>query len=100
MLLERNAIVKGNINVIINISNDPLYIFGKSSSLKHIFLNLITNAVQAMPTGGNVIVHGKKLNNEKVEICFSDTGLGIPTENIDKIFKPFLLQKKLVKVQV
>lgn len=97
LLLERNAIVKGNINVIINISNDPLYIFGKSSSLKHIFLNLITNAVQAMPTGGNVIITGKKLNNEKVEICFSDTGLGIPTENIDKIFKPFFTTKETSK---
>lgn len=97
LLLEKTSIIKGNIDVIINLPNEPLYVFGKSSSIKHVFLNLITNSVQAMPKGGKLNINGKNLNNEKIEICFSDTGLGIPEENLDKIFKPFFTTKETGK---
>ncbi len=93
LLLERRSIIKGNTNVIINLPRDPLYILGKSSSIKHVFLNLITNSVQAMPKGGMLDITGKNLNNNKIEICFSDTGLGIPAENLGKIFEPFFTTK-------
>ncbi len=94
LLLERRSIIKGNIELVINFPKEPLYIFGKASSIKHAFLNLITNAIQAMPEGGKLDIIGKKLNDEKIEICFSDTGIGIVEENLIKIFKPFFTTKK------
>jgi two-component system NtrC family sensor kinase len=94
LLLERRSIIKGNIELVINFPKEPLYIFGKATSIKHAFLNLITNAIQAMPKGGRLDIIGKKLNDEKIEICFSDTGIGIVEENLIKIFKPFFTTKK------
>lgn len=62
------------------------------NQLAQVFLNLMINALQAMPEGGalQVDVREKKSGNERwVEVRFSDTGVGIKKEKINKIFEPF-----------
>ena len=56
--------------------------------LRRIFHNLVENAVQAMPNGGKLTIQTKK-TGDFVEIRFTDTGMGISKENMDKIFTPF-----------
>ncbi len=56
--------------------------------------NLISNAVTAMSGGGGLTLTCDG-NTEKVTIAISDTGVGIPKENIQKIFEPFFTTKKL-----
>ncbi|MBZ5536242.1 MAG: hypothetical protein LAO31_09825, partial [Acidobacteriia bacterium] len=53
-----------------------------------IVYNITINAADAMPDGGSLTVHTRKVN-EYVEIEFTDTGKGIPEEIMSKVFEPF-----------
>ncbi len=61
--------------------------------MKQVFLNLILNATQAMPKGGELRII-TSTHNDKVRIKVSDTGMGISKENLDKIFNPFFTTKE------
>jgi signal transduction histidine kinase len=67
------------------------------SSMEQAFLNIILNAQKAMPDGGTFTVstHASPQRKDdgkearQVQIIFEDTGIGIPRENLSKIFNPF-----------
>jgi len=61
---------------------------GDGQHLEQVFLNIINNAVAAMDSGGILTVSAER-SNDMVSIAFSDTGCGIPPQNMDKIFEPF-----------
>jgi len=63
------------------------------SLLDHVFLNLIINAVQAMPHGGEIRISGKS-DDTYVEIMIWDQGTGIPQDLHEKIFDPFFTTKE------
>jgi len=63
------------------------------NGLRQIFLNLITNAVQAMPSGGELRLRTSPLEDGRVQLEFSDTGVGIPPEHLQDIFNPFFTTK-------
>ena len=69
---------------------------GNKGQLQQVFLNLIINASEAMPDGGNMTIspaiEGEE-NRKKVAIYFSDTGTGIPENIQDHIFESFLTGK-------
>jgi signal transduction histidine kinase len=56
--------------------------------LYHVFINIIKNALQAMPEGGKLGIHGA-VNNKRVEIDFEDTGAGLSSQELSQIFQPF-----------
>ncbi len=63
--------------------------------LKQVFLNLIINAIQAMPGGGQLeIATSFASEAKKVYVKISDTGSGIPKSDINRIFEPFYTNKK------
>lgn len=64
--------------------------------LAQVFLNLLNNAKDAMQEGADnkIIVKAKLLSGDRIEFRFSDTGSGIPDENIEKIFDPFFTTKE------
>ena len=61
--------------------------------LKQAFLNIVVNAIETMPEGGELGVHSSA-NEETAEIRISDTGPGIPPELRDKIFRLYFTTKK------
>jgi two-component system, NtrC family, sensor histidine kinase HydH len=65
-------------------------IMGSAHALRQVFLNLATNALQAMPRGGSLRCK-TRFNSEKdaVEITFADTGRGISPEDRQHLFEPF-----------
>ena len=66
-------------------------------TLEQVLLNLITNALQAMPEGGTISLSLDQLTTSQgtmVELKIADTGSGIPTHMIERIFDPFFTTKK------
>lgn len=61
--------------------------------LRQAFLNLVLNAIQAMPTGGELTVESG-VKNEMIEVKITDTGPGISAENRKKLFSPFFTTRK------
>jgi two-component system NtrC family sensor kinase len=68
---------------------------GNPRDLQQVFLNLFLNAIQAMPDGGLIVVRGKATDDAAIEVEVSDTGVGIPEENIDSVFDPFFTTKEV-----
>ena len=60
--------------------------------IKRAFLNLALNGIQAMGNGGTLKLSTKKTKGY-VEVSFKDTGVGIPKENMEKVFTPFFTTK-------
>ncbi len=92
-LLEKEIAVR-NIVAEKNYTNIPR-VFFSLDSLKQVFLNIIYNAVQAMPNGGFLRIKTALSKDQQwVQIDFSDTGLGISEENLSHIFTPFFSTKR------
>ena len=90
--LEQNILVTKNINVTIKCSEN-LEIYTILESLEIIMINLIINAVDVMPLGGNIEIKCIKIQ-DILQIIVSDTGSGISEANIDSIFNPFFTTKE------
>lgn len=67
-------------------------IHGDPGKLQQVFLNLIFNARDAMPHGGRLRVRTLR-QNALVQVEVADSGVGIPAENLDKIYDPFFTTK-------
>ncbi|MDR4493654.1 MAG: ATP-binding protein [Nitrospirales bacterium] len=72
--------------------NGSLEIAAKPEEIVQIFVNLMTNAIHAMEGKGSLILATDKANGQ-VHVSISDSGCGIPPENLQKIFDPFFTTK-------
>jgi two-component system NtrC family sensor kinase len=73
-----------------NIQADP-------AQLREVFVNLMTNAAEAMAAGGTLTVTTANAEDEMIKIAFQDTGCGIPEQNLSRIFTPFFTTKAIGK---
>jgi two-component system NtrC family sensor kinase len=67
------------------------------AQLKEVFINLMTNAAEAMESGGSLTITSDTVDDDTIKIAFQDTGCGIPEENLSKIFTPFFTTKPIGK---
>ncbi|MFQ5605651.1 MAG: ATP-binding protein [bacterium] len=81
-----------NIQVSCKLDPEPNEIITAPDRLKQVFLNLIINAVDAMPGSGKLCVNSR-LEKNKLSIIFEDTGHGISPEHKNKIFDAFFTTK-------
>ncbi|HDZ11737.1 MAG TPA: hypothetical protein ENH53_05920, partial [Bacteroidetes bacterium] len=79
-----------------NYENVPMTYFNVDS-LKQVFLNIIINAIQAMPDGGQLFILTDKTPEGRLRIQFTDSGQGISDENLNQIFAPFFTTKEVGK---
>jgi len=86
---ENGILIKKRMNQSLpNIMIDPDHVRGA-------LLNIIINAIQAMPEGGELAVSTRRRNSH-LEVSVSDTGVGIPEEIRSRIFNPFFTTKKML----
>jgi signal transduction histidine kinase len=72
----------------------PLKVDGDVSQLQQCFLNLIFNAIEAMPQGGHLDISSKlDAAEQRAIVTVRDTGCGIPKRDMDRIFEPFFTTK-------
>ena len=68
------------------------YSYGSASELREVFVNLIVNAVDAMPRGGKLLITCHRIEG-RLQLHFSDNGVGMPEDVQQKIFEPFFSTK-------
>jgi two-component system sensor histidine kinase PilS (NtrC family) len=83
---------RGNINLNLDIKGLPI-IKGDEVFLRQAFTNLIQNAVEAMPQGGELTINVSS-KGDFLDVVISDTGHGIAENIMDKIFLPFFTTKE------
>jgi len=71
-------------------------IFGNTGKLQQVFINLFLNARDAMPSGGKLDVQTGMVESAVI-VDITDSGMGIPEENLKKIFDPFFTTKTIGK---
>ena len=87
------AMIPYNIDIQWKMGKDNFLIVIDPIKFQQIIINLIFNAVEAMPEGGELKISTYKKNNRKLCIKFEDTGSGIEEEVIKKIFTPHFTTK-------
>jgi signal transduction histidine kinase len=102
VILVRKQLSDNDINLTLSLDEDLPQIMADPNQLWQVFINIILNAVQAMPKGGDFsIVTSTRWdefasgNDHQIYIHFKDTGIGIDREDISKIFDPFFTKKDM-----
>lgn len=83
---------QSNITIRLELEKDDDSILMDERFLKQAILNIIKNSIHAMPEGGKIKISTLK-TSEDVRLMISDSGIGIPEENIEKIFEPYFTTK-------
>ena len=92
--LVQNTLDISRIKSQLNLKEDLPAVFIDEDRIREVLVNLLSNAVHAMPSGGTVFIRTKPAkNNDNIIIEVEDTGKGIPQEFISHIFDPFFSTK-------
>jgi signal transduction histidine kinase len=62
--------------------------------IKQVLINLICNAMDAMPHGGELMISARQINDREIELRLEDTGVGIASEDMARLFQPFFTTKE------
>jgi signal transduction histidine kinase len=94
LTLVQNMIDVQNIETIMRLKEGLPHVFIDEHQVQQVLVNLITNAVQAMSSGGRLFVASRTgMSNNTIEITVKDTGKGIQPEFLSHIFDPFFSTK-------
>jgi two-component system NtrC family sensor kinase len=98
---EREAALM-NIDFIRDYRQDLPRVHSDPSLLRQVILNLVNNAIDALPKGGQIYLQTRRSDDGPaagieagtIDVVVRDTGIGIPQENLEKIFDPFFTTKE------
>ncbi|MED2970887.1 PAS domain S-box protein [Fictibacillus sp. B-59209] len=91
-LIETQAILM-NVQIYFKAEDDLPVISSVDNQLKQVFINLLKNAIEAMPDGGNVFISIERKENDLV-VSFADEGCGIPSDKLSSLGEPFYTTKE------
>jgi two-component system, NtrC family, sensor kinase len=92
LAILKNGIDRRGINLVVEIPDDLPPVACVQSDLEQVLLNLLTNAREASPQGGRLMVRATR-HLDTVEISIVDTGCGIASEHLPKVLEPFFTTK-------
>ncbi|MEK6645556.1 MAG: HAMP domain-containing sensor histidine kinase [Candidatus Firestonebacteria bacterium] len=86
---------KNDVSLKIDVAEtDKVKVLASCDQLEQIFLNLFSNSFDAIEKGGTISVKTKVIDNNFIEVDFTDDGSGISKENLNEIFEPFFTTKE------
>src|SRR5882762_1706508 len=91
-LMEPEAAHAGT-KIVLDIAGDLAAVSGDAELLQQACTNLVTNAIQAMPGGGKVTLAARRGAEGTIEVRVTDEGVGIPQEDLDRIFRLYYTTK-------
>jgi PAS domain S-box-containing protein len=103
-----HRLIREDITLKINCSEGPLWIMADRAQMEQMVMNLVTNARDAMPNGGKLVIdtrpvnlkrdfieeHGYGKEGEYAFVAVSDTGIGMDEKTITRVFEPFFTTKE------
>ena len=90
--LLSQQIEKHHVDLEIDVAANLPAVTAVSSQIQQVFINLILNALDAMPQGGKLAISGRP-SRDGAEFLFTDNGPGIPVDQVEHIFEPFFSTK-------
>jgi len=96
--IESEINLKENQKIVYNSSKQSITLVSDPTLVKHIFTNLISNAIKYSPSDSQITIDFQD-NENYVMVNFIDEGIGIPVENIDNIFSPFYRADNVNSIQ-
>ncbi|MGD9079067.1 MAG: ATP-binding protein [Desulfobacterales bacterium] len=97
LFLNSNLLKIAGVKVLTDLDPNLPDLVGSEDQLQQVFMNLVSNAAEAMEAkgGGQLNIKTKySLAEDKLHIDFKDTGIGIPEKDISQLFEPFFTTKK------
>jgi signal transduction histidine kinase len=93
LALMRKQLESGRIVVATHLDSARPHVIGRGDQARQVFINLILNAIEAMPEGGQLTLTTHQGSDGIVAIQIADTGMGIAPENLTRIAEPFFTTK-------
>ena len=103
LMITGQQLLNQNISIVRRLSQDLPKVIGDSNQLEQVFINLISNARDAMDNVEGIkelTISSYLVDDEEspsIAVSVKDTGIGIPKENLDKVFEPFFSTKPVGK---
>ncbi len=72
-----------------HVESSVSYVKGDQTKLRQVLQNLLSNAVKYSPSGGKVVVTAKEQSDDRILVSVADEGIGIPREQLDRLFQKF-----------
>lgn len=92
--LLQGAADASSVHIIEEYPATPVMVNMDHNEMKQVFINIVTNALQAMPQGGKLRICIDNTRDHDAVVEFIDTGVGIPQEHAGRIFEPFFSTKE------
>ena len=100
-LMRLDKRMKSSIGILVSLDPDLPKTMVDEGQMSQVFINIILNALDAMPEGGKLTITSKKdhgeSGNDSILISIEDTGIGISKQELEKIFDPFYTTKEVGK---
>ncbi|SEO16904.1 ATP-binding protein [Paenibacillus sp. OV219] len=91
-LLETQAILK-DVQIIPQLDSEVTELLCDENQLKQVFVNVLKNAIEAMPSGGIITITLTNVDAQQIAVSIIDEGTGIPEEQLPKLGGPFFTTK-------
>lgn len=91
--ITERMVHKGNVVVEFELPGEPMTVFGDGTLIQQVFMNLVINARDAMPDGGQLIIDAQ-LEHDCHVLQFRDTGTGMDSDTRKRVFDPFFSTKE------